>query len=341
MAALLGYAGLKEKTAKPDEAQRLYQKAVEQFPNEPAVHNNLGLFLARQNQHAESARSLSRAVALQPQNPLYRNNLATVLVEMNRIPEAYSHLKAAHGEAGGYYNLGFLLQKKGNTQEAMGYFSAALRADPTMPPAQQWLLKLQDTQSLPQYSQQTRPSSATERPTASVYGPAASMARAPQHDSNPAYPTGGGGNAPPASGSWGAPVGLPDASRSAAAVYGPPSNAPSAPMPPASHAPAMQAAPQRLSEQPPAGSVPAHYDHREGGDAIPAARAPLRLSPRTASELAPLPPARSQAAPAAPVHEPSAQAVSRAPGAALSGGLPSAPLPPGDPARMQRLPLVR
>lgn len=341
MAALLGYAGLKEKTAKPDEAQRLYQKAVEQFPNEPAVHNNLGLFLARQNQHAESARSLSRAVALQPRNLLYRNNLATVLVEMNRIAEAYSHLKAAHGEAGGYYNLGFLLQKKGNTQEAIGYFAAALRADPSMAPAQQWLLKLQDAQSLPQYAEQVRPSPTAERPAASAHGSAASMARSPQHDFNPAYPTGGGNNAPPALGSWGLPVSSFDGGRPPAAVYGYPSNAPSAPMPPTSHIHSMPAAPQGQPEHPPAGSVPTYHERREGGDAIPAARAPLRLSPRTASELAPLPPARSQALPAAPAHQPSAEAAPLAPGSALGDGLPSAPLPPGDPARMQRLPLVR
>ncbi len=347
MAALLGYAGLKEKIAKADEARLLYQKAVEQFPNEPAVHNNLGLYLARRNQHAESARALARAVALQPQNPLYRNNLATVLVEMNRIPEAYSHLKAAHGEAGAYYNLGFLLQKRGNTLDAMGYFAAALRADPSMTPAQQWLLKLQDAQSLPQYAGQGRTSAPVEGPSSAVGGPAAAMARASQHASNPGHSSVVASQPPPAQGSWGMPVNAADAGRQPPATFVQPGNsphqppnAPSAPLPPASHFPSMPAAGPAQVEQRPAGDAPTYLDRPAGGDTLPA-RTPLRLSPRTAAELAPMPPARPQSAQMAPSNQRATEPAAHGAVPAMGDGLPSAPLPPSDPSRMQRLPLVR
>lgn len=342
MAALLGYAGLKEKTAKADEAQRLYQKAVELFPNEPAVHNNLGLFLARRNQHAESARALGRAVALQPQNPLYRNNLATVLVEMNRIPEAYAHLKAAHGEAGAYYNLGFLLQKKGNTQEAVGYFAAALRADPTMLPAQQWLAKLQNAQSMPQYAEQGRAGAVAEHPTSGTSAPTAAMARVSQPIADSGYSAFVASQAVPVSGSWGLPAGTADVDRQPPAPAGYLANIPSAPLPPASHAPSMSGPLPARSQQPTVAASPTHYDRRESGNSVPTThQAPLRLSPRTASELAPLPPARPQAAQSAQSNPAAEEAAARSASSSAVDGLPSAPLPPGDPSRMQRLPLVR
>ena len=340
MAALLGYAGLKEKIAKPDEAQLLYQKAVAQFPNEPAVHNNLGLYLARRNQHAESARALARAVALQPQNLLYRNNLATVLVEMNRIVEAYAHLKAAHGEAGAYYNLGYLLQKKGNTQEAISYFAAALRADPSMAPAQQWLAKLQDAQSLPQYAGQGRADAPVEGPSSAIAGPTAAMARASQHASDREYSSDVASTPPPAQGSWGVPVHAADAGRQPMATSVQPANAPPAPLPPGSHFPSMSAVAPAQPEQRPVGDGPTHLDRPAVGDTLPA-RTPLRLSPRTATELAPLPPARSQSAQMAPSIQHAAEPAARGAVPAMGDGLPSAPLPPSDPSRMQRLPLVR
>ncbi len=341
MAALLGYAGLKEKTGKSDEAQRLYQKAVELFPNEPAVHNNLGLFLARRNQHAEAARALARAVALQPQNPLYRNNLATVLVEMNRVPEAYSHLKAAHGEAGAYYNLGYLLQKKGNTQEAIGYFAAALRADPSMTPAQQWLVKLQDAQSLPQYAGQGRANAPADRLSPSVAGPTASMARASHTVADPGYSAVGGSQSPPLSGGWGASVNAAGAGGQSSAMAVQPTYAPSAPLPPASQNSAAFRPSPNQPEQATAGLSGAESVQRDSGPAVPAVHAPLRLSPRTPSELAPLPPARSQAVPSESGNFGPTGAASQHVGSSKADNLPSAPLPPGDPSRMQRLPLVR
>ena len=48
-----------------------------------------------------------------------------------------------HSEAAAYYNLGYLLNKKGQTQAAMQHFVLALRADPSMIAAQQWIEYLQ------------------------------------------------------------------------------------------------------------------------------------------------------------------------------------------------------
>jgi Tfp pilus assembly protein PilF len=137
--ALLGYARLKELAGHSEAAQKIYQRAATVYPREASVHNNIGLFHARQNRLNEAAAAMTVAVQLDPKNTLYHNNLATVLVEQGRPREAFAQLRAVHDEAAAYYNMGYLLNKKGQTQLAMQHFAFALRADPLMEPAQQWL----------------------------------------------------------------------------------------------------------------------------------------------------------------------------------------------------------
>jgi tetratricopeptide (TPR) repeat protein len=132
LAAMLGYARLKERQGKPDEAVAIYQKAGKTYPQEAAVYNNLGLCYARRSAFDDAVTALGRAVLLQPKNVLYRNNIATVLVEMNRMQDAYSHLRVVHAEPACYYNLGFLLNKKGKTQEAAQHFAIAWQLDPSL-----------------------------------------------------------------------------------------------------------------------------------------------------------------------------------------------------------------
>ena len=132
----------------------LYQRAVKAYPRRASVHNNIGLFYARQGRLDEAAAAMTRAVQLDPKNPLYRNNFATVLVDQGKLREAFLQLRDVHSEAAAYYNMGYLLNKKGQTQAAMQHFALALRADPLMVPAQQWIeyLHNEKTQSrLPQH----------------------------------------------------------------------------------------------------------------------------------------------------------------------------------------------
>ncbi len=137
--AMLGYARFQENQGRINEAVALYQKAVQTHPKEAAAYNNLGLCFARRGKLNEAASALGQAVQLDPRNPLYRNNLATVLVDQNRLPEAFANLREVHGDAAAYYNMGYLLNKKGQTEEAEHNFAQALMIDPKMAPAQKWL----------------------------------------------------------------------------------------------------------------------------------------------------------------------------------------------------------
>ena len=143
--ALLGYAHLQDQLGKSKEAIELYQHAIRAHPEQAAAHNNLGLCYARQNRLDDTVAAMSRAIQLDGKNPLYRNNIAAVLVDQGRISEALPHLRAAHDDAATYYNLGYLLQKKGQSQVALQYFRLALQADPSMEAARRWVLYLQHT----------------------------------------------------------------------------------------------------------------------------------------------------------------------------------------------------
>lgn len=143
LGALLAYARLKEQTGFKEDALWLYQRAVKVHPKEPSVHNNIGLYYARQGRLDEAAEALTTAVRLAPKNPLYRNNLATVLVDQCRFREAFSNLREVHGEAAAYYNMGYLLNKKGQMQAAIQHFAQASRIDPSLVAARRWVEYLQ------------------------------------------------------------------------------------------------------------------------------------------------------------------------------------------------------
>jgi tetratricopeptide (TPR) repeat protein len=143
--ALLAYAQLKEQMGQPDGALWFYQQAVKFYPRQASVYNNLGLFFGKQKRYDNAVGALASAIQIAPQNPLYRNNLAIVLVDQGRLPEAFEQLKAVHPEAVAYYNLGYLLNRRGQTQAAMQHFSLAVQADPNMTQAQLWLGYLQKT----------------------------------------------------------------------------------------------------------------------------------------------------------------------------------------------------
>jgi len=156
LAALLGYAHLKEQLGKPDEAIKLYQQAAAAHRNDAAVFNNLGLCYARRDRLEEAAVAMERAVSLQPKNKLYRNNIAAVLVDAGRTHDAFMHLRAAHGDAAAHYNLGYLLNTKGQRQEAVQHFAVALQLDPSLSQARMWLDRLQGPPPRPTAAVQTR-----------------------------------------------------------------------------------------------------------------------------------------------------------------------------------------
>jgi hypothetical protein len=65
--------------------------------------------------------------------------MAVLLVETGQSDLAMKHLAAVYPEADACYKLGFLLQAKGDTRQAIGAFSRALALNPSMKEARTWL----------------------------------------------------------------------------------------------------------------------------------------------------------------------------------------------------------
>jgi Tfp pilus assembly protein PilF len=140
--ALLGYAQVKDQMGLPLEALKLYHQAAKAHPREPSVYNNLAIHYTQRQMYREAVAALEGAVRLSPGEPKYRNNMASLLVEMGRPQEAFNQLRAVHNEAVAHYNLGYLLQKKGQAGMAAQQFALALQVDPSLAEAQQWLARL-------------------------------------------------------------------------------------------------------------------------------------------------------------------------------------------------------
>ena len=142
---LLGYARLKDRMKDPQESLKIYQRAAQAHPQEPSVFNNMAVHYARGGMLRDAAGALDKAVQLRPKEPKYRNNMATLLVELGQPQQALEQLQAVYDDSVAHYNLGYLLNKKGQRQAAAQEFATALRINPSMAPAQQWLERLNTT----------------------------------------------------------------------------------------------------------------------------------------------------------------------------------------------------
>lgn len=151
--ALLGYAQLKDRLNKQDEAMQLYQRAMKAYPQDASVYNNLGIYHAKHQRLDDAVAMMKQAIQLDSQNPLYRNNIATVLVDQGKVEDAFIQLCAVHNEAEAHYNLGYLLNKKGQQQAALQQFVQAVNADPDMEAARNWVTYLHRTTSQARLSQ--------------------------------------------------------------------------------------------------------------------------------------------------------------------------------------------
>jgi len=162
---LLAYAHSLDRRGDFVKATSHYKKAIEKHPQEAGPRNDLGLCYHRRGMLREAADSLIRAVELQPDRKLYRNNLAAVMVDMGNIDEAYGQLQAAHGDAIAHYNIGYMLAKKGQNSAALTHFHKAASVDPSLVAAREWIVRLSPSErGMPSETIAVRP----ERPEVGV-----------------------------------------------------------------------------------------------------------------------------------------------------------------------------
>ena len=168
-AGLIGLARLKHRQGEFEKSIEIYSVAAKHYGDDPVVLNDLGLCLARAGRSAEAITYLQNAIRLNPDSLMYRNNLAAILVESNRSQEAVATLEKSYGPAVANYNVGYLLNQHGKSQEATAYFIEALEINPSLMPARQLLEQLApQVGTLPQ---QPKPPSSSDAPRTSAKSP--------------------------------------------------------------------------------------------------------------------------------------------------------------------------
>jgi Flp pilus assembly protein TadD len=130
---LLGFAAFQQ--GRHELAIEHISRAIVVDPDEPTLHNDLGIVLRSVGRLEQAVESLRRAVALKCDYAEAHNNLGVALREQGRLDEAIAELRQAvaqePGSADAHCNLGGALRDQGRLNEAITSFqhAVALRPD--------------------------------------------------------------------------------------------------------------------------------------------------------------------------------------------------------------------
>jgi tetratricopeptide (TPR) repeat protein len=126
-------ADLSEKRRFAD-AVPVWKKAVELNPDDPRVHNNLGLALVETGKPEEAMTEYQRSLELNDQSSQAHNNLGSLLAQEGKIDEALAQFQRAvelnPGNGRAECNLGSALSEKGRTEEALEHLRKGVELEP-------------------------------------------------------------------------------------------------------------------------------------------------------------------------------------------------------------------
>lgn len=122
------------RTEQFEQAVAEWRKAMALSPEEPKVHYNLGVALARLGHNGEAVAEFRKALELNADDAETHTNLAILLVRAGKPDEAIPHFRRAlelkPGDANAYSNLGGLMAETGQVDGAIEQFRKALEIDP-------------------------------------------------------------------------------------------------------------------------------------------------------------------------------------------------------------------
>src|ERR1700733_14031086 len=121
-------------------AEKEFEKATEQGGGDPQAYFLLGYTLRASGRRPEAIRAYHRALAMRPNDPLTMNNLAYALADGGDSKELDEALQLAHkavdispGESELRDTLGWVLLKKGQSDQALRLFAELCRNTPANP----------------------------------------------------------------------------------------------------------------------------------------------------------------------------------------------------------------
>ena len=114
-----------------DRAKESYEKAVKAEPDDAQTLNNLGFSLYQSGNYRAAIDRLKRAAKLAPTDERILNNLGLALCRLGKFEESYRYFARAGGEQTGRINVATMLERLGRDDEAIKYYEAAHRVDPS------------------------------------------------------------------------------------------------------------------------------------------------------------------------------------------------------------------
>jgi tetratricopeptide (TPR) repeat protein len=126
-------ANLLVRGGQTDEAIVVYRAVLDNQPDYVDAHENLALAYSRQGKHDKALESLRRAQELSPDSPSIHNSMGAVLVATGDLDAAIEQFRAAIKTGAtslAHLNLGEVLGRKGQADEAIKEYERATQIDP-------------------------------------------------------------------------------------------------------------------------------------------------------------------------------------------------------------------
>ena len=110
---------------------KTFEQALKLTPNDPVIHNNLGIYLIQSRKFQKAIECFKKAIQINPDFELAHSNLGNVFQELGEFQDALSsyqkaiNIKPSFAQA--HYNLGNVLNKIGKTRNAISSYKEALK----------------------------------------------------------------------------------------------------------------------------------------------------------------------------------------------------------------------
>ena len=113
---------------------KTYEQSLKLTPNDPVIHNNLGVCLIQLHKFQKAIQCFKKAIQINPNFEPAHSNLGNVFQELGEFQDAVScyqkaiNIKPSFAQA--HYNLGNALNKIGKTSNAISSYKEALKHNP-------------------------------------------------------------------------------------------------------------------------------------------------------------------------------------------------------------------
>jgi len=119
-----------------DEAEAAYKALLQEFPDVPELHQNLGIVYSLKKDWPAAEACYLKALELRPGDTQVTTALASVYQESGRADQALQTMSDVAGaspeDADAQFNKGIFLLNAGKTEEAAAAFESALALEPAM-----------------------------------------------------------------------------------------------------------------------------------------------------------------------------------------------------------------